>query len=68
LSLSQPASAWAEALLALGSRAPCVGRSEALAYVDRDFNIRTSVDELTRIYAIEKSCPLGLHAAARRTE
>jgi glycosyltransferase involved in cell wall biosynthesis len=67
LSLSQPASAWAEALLALGNRAPCLGRSEALAYVDCDFNIQTSVDELTRIYAAEASCPQGLLAVAGYT-
>ena len=57
LSLSQPASAWAEALLATGSRAPCLSRAEALAYVDRGFNIQASVDKLTRLY-VEGSYPL----------
>jgi glycosyltransferase involved in cell wall biosynthesis len=51
LSLSEPASVWAEALLALGSRRPGLSRSEALGYVERGFNIQNSVAELTGIYA-----------------
>lgn len=51
LALSQPASVWAEVLLAAAAQAPGLTRAEALACIDRNFSIQTSVDELVAIYA-----------------
>lgn len=51
LSLSQPASAWAEAVLAAPGAASTITQAEALAGVEkRSFNIETSVKALTQLY------------------
>jgi len=56
LSLSLPASVWADALLASARRGPGVTRAEALDRVSRNFNTQSSVDELARLYAEPHPC------------
>jgi glycosyltransferase involved in cell wall biosynthesis len=51
VSLAQPASAWAEVILAARAAGPGVTRQEALALVTHSsFNMRTNIEHLERIY------------------
>lgn len=51
MSLSQPASAWAEAILTVRDAALAIARPDALAIVqESSFNIQTSVKSLTEVY------------------
>lgn len=53
-SLSEPASAWAETILAVGKAKPTTPQRDALLTVEQSrFNIERSVTELEKIYASE---------------
>jgi glycosyltransferase involved in cell wall biosynthesis len=57
LSLSQPASKWAEVLLAQRNATPTISRSDAFALVEKSpFNIQTAVKQLEKIYQTQFSC------------
>lgn len=51
LSLAQPASVWAELILAVRDAAPAITQQEALAVIEKSsFNIQTSVKSLAEVY------------------
>ncbi|BAZ27954.1 group 1 glycosyl transferase [Cylindrospermum sp. NIES-4074] len=61
ISLSQPASTWAEAILATRKTEPGITQAEALKLVEMSpFNILTSVKELEKIYIQESASKLFL--------
>ena len=53
LSLSQPAPAWAEAVLAVRDSSPAISRSEALAMMEKSpFDVTGSVSALAEVYNV----------------
>jgi len=61
LSLSQPASAWAEAILTMRDAAPAITQQEALAVIEKSsFNIQTSVKLLEEVYLVGRATRVAI--------
>jgi len=64
LSLSQPASAWAEAILTMRDAAPAITQQEALAVIEKSsFNIQTSVKSLAEVYLVCNTTKVAIEPA-----
>jgi len=64
LSLSQPASVWAEVILAVRDAAPAITQQEALAVIEKSsFNIQTSVKSLAEVYLVCSTTKVAIEPA-----
>jgi len=64
LSLSQPASAWAEAILTMRDAAPAITQQEALAVIEKSsLNIQTSVKSLAEVYLVCSTTKVAIEPA-----
>jgi len=64
LSLSQPASAWAEAILKMRDDAPAITQQNALAVIEKSsFNIQTSVKSLAEVYLVCSTAEVAIEPA-----
>jgi glycosyltransferase involved in cell wall biosynthesis len=66
LSLSQPASVWAEVILAVRDAAPAITQQEALTVIEKSsFNIQTSVESLAEVYLVCSTTKVAIEPARR---